>query len=65
MQISDVEDYLLRIKQARSDGEHAHSLEDELFQKLVEEAATQRTRIGALARLALKSKKLHFHRWYA
>lgn len=66
MDVEDVERLLARIRVAPVDDEHAHGLQDDLYEKVLG-AIAHRDTPGpvALADAALGVKAIDFARWYA
>lgn len=63
--VHDVIEEVSMIKGAKDDFECAHSDEDELYQKVLEEVVKGNPRARKMAELALKTKQLDFPRWCA
>ncbi len=65
MKVNDVVDRLAAIRDAAVDDE-AHQLEDQLFSDVLEAIADGTAEDPReMARLALSSLEIDFHRWYA
>ncbi len=65
MKLHDVIKRVKEIRDSLPDYEKAHSLEDQLYLEVLQEAAKGNPEAYALARAALKSKKLDFERYSA
>lgn len=66
MTVKDVEDAVVRIKEAVGDNETAHGLEDDLHKKVLDAIASGKAvEPQRMATLALSTRQIHFVRWYA
>jgi hypothetical protein len=66
MNLLDVSRLLQEIRNCAGDAEIAHSLEDELHEKVLDAIASGKCGDPAgCAKLALTSKEIDFPRWYA
>ena len=65
MDVKEVKKRVAEIKKVMGDQEAAHSLEDQLYQAVLESIVKDPSNAQELAKEALKTIKLDFERWYA
>ena len=65
MDLQGIKDRLKEIRELAGDDERAHSLEDELYEVLLQHCAIHCKQCGPLAIEALKSQEIKFERWCA
>jgi hypothetical protein len=63
--VAGVEKRVAKIAKHQNDSEEAHSLEDRLYEDVLEAIAKGHPLARELAAAALGTKELHFPRWYA
>jgi hypothetical protein len=63
--IDSIRHRVVEISEIASDDEHAHSLEDDLWNDVLQAIADGAPDSADLATEALKTNQVKFHRWYA